>query len=80
MMNRFKEFRRDKRMRLTPSKPKEGKTNVFIWILLYIFCFVFYVRRNVAQKSPGITEGLMEPTPMPGEDKVSYERHLKTLQ
>ena len=36
--------------------------------------------KYVPQNSPGITEVLVKPTPMLGEDKVSYERHLKTLQ
>ena len=48
-MYRFKEFRHVKRMHLTPSKPKEGKTNVRIWILFFIFCFVFMSGKKVAQ-------------------------------
>ena len=32
------------------------------------------------RKSPGIMKSLSEPVPLPGEDKVSYERHIKALQ
>ena len=32
------------------------------------------------RKSPGITKSLSKPVPLPGEDKVSYERHIKALQ
>ena len=54
---------------------------MYLFGYYYIFFALFFMSGiNVAQKSPGITEVLMEPTPMPGEDKVSYERHLKTLQ
>ena len=35
---------------------------------------------NIKQKSPGITMEPLQPKPFPGEDNVSYERHLKTLQ
>ena len=31
-------------------------------------------------KAPGITNSVMSPVPAPGEDAVSYERHIKVLQ
>ncbi len=32
------------------------------------------------QKSPGITRSVVKPAIPPGEDAVSYERHVKALQ
>ena len=32
------------------------------------------------QKSPGITRSVVKPAIPPGEDAVSYERHIKALQ
>ena len=32
------------------------------------------------QKSPGITCSVVKPTVPPGEDSISYERHVKALQ
>lgn len=31
-------------------------------------------------KSPGITRSIVKPTIPPGEDAVSYERHIKAMQ
>lgn len=119
LMNRFKEFRREKRPRLTPSRPKGIPILIAImWIstivLLVVCLFIFKIFRSRPhrinsyflrfvlisrplffldiidttqavpvtnmQKSPGITMTPTKPVPLPGEDDVSYERHIKTLQ
>ena len=64
LMNRFKEFCRDKKPRVTPSRQKEA-TNATV---------------RQTTKSPGITKSPSEPSIMPGEDDVSYKRHTKLLQ
>ena len=64
-MNRFKEFRRDKKPRITPNKPIKDAGSV---------------QRRQSSKSPGITKSPSEPSLMPGEDNVSFNRHTKVLQ
>lgn len=36
--------------------------------------------RIVKLKTPGITNSVIKPIPPPGEDPLSYERHIKALQ
>ena len=68
LINRFKEFRRPKkyRERKSPMTPFAEESNAVV--------------RKIVSRSPGITKCPSEPLPMPGEDEVSYKRHIKVLQ
>ncbi len=83
-MNRFKEFRREKRVKLTPSTPKgigeRNNASVVNFQLFFIATSKVQSAEGIKQKSPGIVMMPSYPSVVPGEDQTSYERHTKTLQ
>ena len=52
----------------------------YVTIGLLLNSFIPYVQVIGIRKSPVITRSFSEPIPRPGEDSVSYERHIKILQ
>jgi len=64
LINRFKEFRRDKKPRNSSVK----KTSTIS------------ATPSKSGKSPGIMKSPGDPLPPHGKDAVSYERHAKALQ
>ena len=43
-------------------------------------CISTTPKKSPKKKNPGITQSPLEPTPTPGEDTVSFERHNRMLK
>ena len=52
-----------------------------MYVLYTLFCIGKSTPepKKVASRSPGITKFLASPKPPPGEDDVSFQRHIKVL-